>query len=289
MAKLGEANIGGRLVSAWLVGLTAEELDGLKWHSNTNLLDNWYFGNPVNQRGQTSYSGAVYNVDRWCGKWGGDMSAVLRNGYIEISRPNYAAHFRQYSDMSLAGKTVTLSALCSRINMFFESKAKDTDYTIVKNQITDSSDSISLLTFTTVVPTNSVGFCVALTSIVTNEISKVVAVKLELGDHQTLAHQDADGNWVLNEIPDYVEQLMRCQRYYIKKKIVVNRNGENPGYDVVHFPVEMANIPSIAIENVPGYSITLFGATTKNYFMVQNISNILQDMTYEAMVPGLGG
>ena len=26
------------------------------YYSNPNLLDNWYFGNPVNQRGQTSYS-----------------------------------------------------------------------------------------------------------------------------------------------------------------------------------------------------------------------------------------
>ena len=43
---------------------------------------------------------------------------------------------------------------------------------------------------------------------------ELVAIKLELGDQQTLAHQDADGNWVLNEIPDYGEQLARCQRYF---------------------------------------------------------------------------
>ena len=42
----------------------------------------------------------------------------------------------------------------------------------------------------------------------------VYAVKLELGSQQTLAHQDADGNWILNEIPDYGEQLRRCQRYF---------------------------------------------------------------------------
>ena len=40
------------------------------------------------------------------------------------------------------------------------------------------------------------------------------AAKLELGTTQTLAHQDENGNWVLNEIPDYGEQLARCQRYY---------------------------------------------------------------------------
>lgn len=42
---------------------------------------------------------------------------------------------------------------------------------------------------------------------------KVVAAKLELGPTQTLAHQDADGNWVLNEVPEYGEQLRRCLRH----------------------------------------------------------------------------
>ena len=40
-------------------------------HSNKNLLDNWDFTNPVNQRGQTSYTvsggdaSRIYTVDRW--------------------------------------------------------------------------------------------------------------------------------------------------------------------------------------------------------------------------------
>ena len=42
----------------------------------------------------------------------------------------------------------------------------------------------------------------------------ILAIKLELGDHQTLAHQE-DGKWVLNEIPSYTEQLERCLRYQI--------------------------------------------------------------------------
>ena len=42
---------------------------------------------------------------------------------------------------------------------------------------------------------------------------RVSAAKLELGDTQTLAHQDEDGNWQLNEIPNYAEELAKCQRY----------------------------------------------------------------------------
>lgn len=43
----------------------------------------------------------------------------------------------------------------------------------------------------------------------------VVAVKTELGFVQTLAHQDADGNWVLNDPPpNKALELAKCQRYY---------------------------------------------------------------------------
>ena len=45
----------------------------------------------------------------------------------------------------------------------------------------------------------------------------MVAAKLELGDTQTLAHQE-NGVWVLNEIPNYAEELAKCQRYFINLK-----------------------------------------------------------------------
>lgn len=39
-----------------------------------------------------------------------------------------------------------------------------------------------------------------------------IAAKLELGPTQTLAHREGD-KWVLNEVPEYGEQLRRCLRY----------------------------------------------------------------------------
>jgi hypothetical protein len=39
---------------------------------------------------------------------------------------------------------------------------------------------------------------------------KIAAWKLEIGTTQTLAHLD-NGNWVLNELPDYNEQLLKCE------------------------------------------------------------------------------
>lgn len=52
---------------------------------------------------------------------------------------------------------------------------------------------------------------------VTAQGKTIRAVKLELGTQQTIAHQE-NGVWVLNEIPDYGEQLRRCQRYYQRLK-----------------------------------------------------------------------
>ncbi|USF28074.1 hypothetical protein N510_003033 [Firmicutes bacterium ASF500] len=38
-------------------------LDGI--HGNINLVDNWYFVGPINQRGQSTYTGITYTIDRW--------------------------------------------------------------------------------------------------------------------------------------------------------------------------------------------------------------------------------
>ena len=46
-----------------------------------------------------------------------------------------------------------------------------------------------------------------------DNVYKIIAVGLELGSQQTLAHQE-NGVWVLNEIPKFGDQLAECQRYY---------------------------------------------------------------------------
>ena len=243
---------------------------------NPNLLDNWYFANPVNQRGQTTYTGTGYTIDRWCGRYGGDMTAVIRDGYIEISRPNYAAHLRQYSDSSLAGKTVTVSALCSRINMFFESTANGVDYANVKNKVLTGSDELSMLTFTLTVPNDSTGFCIALTTAEEKQTGKIAAAKLELGSQQTLAHQE-NGNWVLNEIPDYADTLARCQRYFCRmyckcppKNSSAANDNQNGGF--ISFPVTMRTNPTGSLISKEVSTISL-GETTVNGFDVGGADN----------------
>lgn len=142
---------------------------------NPNLLDNWCFGNPVNQRGASgTISRLGYFFDRWKLVSG---SVTINSGGIVLN--GTIAQVLEYA----AGQTVTATVL---------TPDGVTDVTPVYDDETK--------TFT-----------------VTAQGKTIRAVKLELGSQQTLAHQE-NGVWALNEIPDYGEQLRRCQRYYQRLK-----------------------------------------------------------------------
>nr|DAI89177.1 MAG TPA: collagen alpha 1(VIII) chain protein [Caudoviricetes sp.] len=137
---------------------------------NRNLLINWYFGNPVNQRDVSgTISSAGYFLDRW----------KLMSGSVTISADGITLNgtMQQVLETAPVG-TVTVSAL---------TQAGVGDVVPTYNSETK-------------------------TVTVTAAGKKLVAVKLELGTEQTLAHRE-DGVWVLNEIPDYGEELTKCMRY----------------------------------------------------------------------------
>ena len=137
---------------------------------NRNLLDNWYFGNPVNQRDVSgTISSAGYFLDRW----------KLVSGSVTISADGITLNgtMQQVLETAPVG-TVTVSALTQA----------------GVGDVVPAYDSASK------------------TVTVTADGKKLVAVKLELGSQQTLAHQE-NGVWVLNELPDYGEELSKCMRY----------------------------------------------------------------------------
>ena len=152
---------------------TAQEIDDAvdlaPQLSNPNLLDNWYFAYPVNQRNVSGTIDAVgYFLDRW----------KLVSGSVTIGSNGITLNGTIAQILETAvGTDVTASAL--------------TTEGVVVASYDNNSKTISL----------------------TGTGQTFVAAKLELGTHQTLAHQDENGNWVLNEIPNYGEQLARCQRY----------------------------------------------------------------------------
>ena len=187
---------------------------------NPNLLDNWYFGNPVNQRGQMSYTGMVYGVDRWRGS-AEDVTVAVVTGGISVSGKQFQRLEQRVEDaQSLNGIAVTFSALVKNPNGNLRLALYNATTGVLITQDAQASEDFQLVQITAT-PAISAGdsFSVFLypgandaTAVRTCTIK---AVKLELGSQQTLAHQE-NGVWALNEIPDYGEQLRRCQRYYIR-------------------------------------------------------------------------
>ena len=180
---------------------------------NPNLLDNWYFGNPVNQRGQTAYTAVGYTIDRWKLEANGTVksASVVSNG-IALSNGDDTTYlnFVQIVEKIPAG-TYVVSFLVddfSNVNQVFCSANNKSSFTFNSNVVS--------LKFTLDADSDSVR--VGIQKKLSGNALTVKAAKLELGSQQTLAHQDADGNWVLNEIPDYGEQLARCQRYFRRIK-----------------------------------------------------------------------
>lgn len=162
---------------------------------NPNLLDNWYFGNPVNQR---NVSGTIDTVGYFLDRW------KLVSGSVTIGSNGITLNGTIVQILETAvGTDVTASAL--------------TTEGVVVASYDSSSKTFSL---------HGTG-------------QTFVAAKLELGTQQTLAHQE-NGVWVLNEIPNYGEQLARCQRYFVNF---------NP-YKMAWFAMP----PAVAVNTTQAYS-----------------------------------
>lgn len=238
MAELGEANIGGRLVPAWVLESTAEEIDnGIKSinsFSRPNLLDNWYFVDPINQRqgyikqnaggmwvacastdegAVRGYANTGYTIDRWKFAHSG-ASLIVNDGYCTIH--GYRPLCIGVEDTSfLEGREVTISILTKKkLNVFHVTWTTKDNSSIVLGRIDDTRRFLYVYSGKSIFMGHP---CLVVGYDSTPEGSPdidLLAAKFELGGQQTLAHQDASGNWVLNEIPNRGEQLARCQRYF---------------------------------------------------------------------------
>lgn len=195
---------------------------GVTWPCRPNLLDNWYFGNPVNQRGQTSWSNLnqswMFTVDRWKCLKGNVTVADGAVTFTSNTETGYKRFLQKLEITMRAGTTYTLSVFCNvkSYSGTVSIALSNSSYTLLKTgDISKTGEQVLTATFKA--KTDNVNICAEV--IAYNSANDYIdvdlyAVKLELGSTQTLAHQDADGNWVLNEIPNYGEQLVRCQRYY---------------------------------------------------------------------------
>ena len=258
---MGEGIINDLTTGGTAAALSAEMGKVLGQRPNPNLLDNWYFGNPVNQRGQTEYTASnfsgVYAIDRWKVQYAG-AKIVLGSQGIEVYGGSSAGEFQlnQPLDTSRLLPNTTYT-------VFVDSDITDLTMLLFWNGTQQWRETKNPITFTT--PNTECTsailfvFCKGTPS---GKIGTIKAIKLELGSTQTLAHQDADGNWVLNEIPDYGEELRKCRRYYRQSFEGANPAGQvgwcvfvagnaNGGV-AVHWEEPMRATPSVTVYDSAG-------------------------------------
>ena len=254
--------------------------------SNQNLLANWYFGNPVNQRefsGENTNGG--YFIDRWLG-----YNCSYVNGVIKIKKGMFDSSAKGYiiqridshfSD-KLNGMVCTFSALVDGdliSGMTVYSNTSEVTYAI-KNGVR--------------LYTQIVNGLVELVTVTDETTEKAIsAVKLELGTTQTLAHQE-NGNWVLNEIPDYGEQLRRCQRYYYRLSANNTSKWARFGAGMVDaygraevylFIPPMRCVPSVSLNGTFCMTVGELNETIDG----SNLSNVDDNATNSAIVLRMSG
>lgn len=177
--------------------------------SNRNLLDNWYFVNPINQRGKTEFVGNGYSIDRWL--IAGDSTLKLEvkgTGIVFTKASQVNAFFVQKLEpvlvSSLRNKEITLSILTN--SSLFSGTVV---FTESEGMVVDMGNSTYFRM------RNSDGEISILFSNTSSNLT-VIAAKLELGPVQTLARKEGD-TWVLNDPPpNKALELAKCNRYFVR-------------------------------------------------------------------------
>lgn len=276
-----------------------------KFTVNPNLLDNWYFGRPVNQRngyiiprdtqiyadstltdtspgvttawrqveyvnstfciyrgtdgtglyyvktadavrGYTENTGVMYTIDRW--KTENNIVVTLESDGLSIENIGViAGQFNQELPPNFVpeGSLVCISAMVKSVSgdarLLFSQNSSPYGHTVdfIPLQTGLFSGSGKLMD-------GNHKFVIYLGA---GSKIKLIAAKLELGPTQTLAHREGD-KWVLNEVPDYGEQLRRCQRYYFTSNGLIGTSGCLTGgkgtINVdISLPVSMRTKPSV--------------------------------------------
>ena len=172
--------------------------------SNPNLLINWDFRNPVNQRGQTSYVGAGYGIDMW---WLQHLSRLqIEDGYVTYSG---MWELRQRFECPLVAGIYTLSikaANCIGKTVFQCASAQSEVIVEIAIPEIGAEWEFKKITFYTGKSISRISFYNIGQEDATMDIQ---AVKLEVGSISTLALD-------LMQPSDYAAELRKCQRYFQK-------------------------------------------------------------------------
>ena len=238
------------------------------YNSNRNLLDNAYFKNVVNQRGNASYSAnaEAYWIDRWIAN--GSFSVSSSGLSCSSSSWYITQYFEEYRIES--GKVYTLSALFSDGTIWKATGTVTTSSGATSWQLlygTQNTSGIALRHYSAARP-----WQVALWI---NEPKTVIAIKLEKGSYST----------ILNDVPpDYGEELAKCQRYFLRIPNLAPSmlgagfitSGGSGFIALVPTPVTMRTAPSVSASGAfsvrSGSSNTAVAIITVNHLQPNGIA-----------------
>ena len=228
-----------------------------------NLLDNWYFliGSqfPINQRGKTIYTGDGYGIDRWKVQQS-SITLTIENNGIKLTSASGASSgslaFFQLLPNPGDGVKVTFSVLVNGISGTYRLTVGDRS----NGNLRASSDDFSttgLKTVTAVLPAGITKFFVCITKRSAGEsYITLAAAKLEIGDTQTLVHTE-NGALVLNEMPNYQQELAKCQRYYQ----IFRTEALRPTYGTDFRPVMATDTPILGTDTLD--DVTYYTASSE--------------------------
>lgn len=198
--------------------------------SNSNLLHNAYWASKdyiTNQLGQEEYTEDGYTIDRWISI---GLTVTLEDGWLKLqntSADEYG-YFLQLGEIgeydSLVGSQYAISALykCNTQGCDVHSGCTTTetdDYHVVHPSVLlDADGQPHAASSAANIQDQDAAINRWEHMIISAAPGATVwlkAAKLERGPVQTLAHQDEEGNWVLNDPPpDKALEQLKCQRYY---------------------------------------------------------------------------
>lgn len=264
-----------------------ENLFSERGQSNLNLLDNWYFADPINQMGKTEYQKIWYAIDRWYFYAGASNQHTLAVGDECITlvcggTDNPWIRQKLEGDFDPTQK-VTLSVLA-------KSNEAGSQFALKLSNLEDLNIGTAIKYFTFSKSNQYELFSMTISSymktaaeIIGSSISgvsiSVMAVKLELGSQQTLAQQDSDGNWLLNDPPpNKALELVKCQRYLCPLNIYGWLRIRSSGFDAnwltfsIPVPVTMRTKPvlvgdvsQLKIQSVDGEIKSGYTLSTDGY------------------------
>lgn len=258
-----------------------------------NLLDNWYFGRPVDQRGgMIQLAGTMLYSDAACTQ--ALFQSTKTTSIIKVS--DIAAHpsddstvyvkladcVRGYKgdwiysfDRWKISPSTTASVSGGGLSVIADFQQAILSTALILGQkytmsVLSTDGRLGQLTFTLQQDVSinqgfGFGYFVVYRDVDqywfrlygSNEAT-YLAIKLELGSTQTLAHREGD-RWVMNEVPKVGSELRECQRYHLVLPGIYWLPQNADGTNRLTIPIpEMRTIPAVTYEPADGSTGTLY-------------------------------